>query len=456
MSTVESSRLVTLPRGAIIFPFLFVFLYFFFSSGELLHIQIWIFKPKITHVVAVLLFGYFWILTRKIILPRPLFYPFLWILLSLICSSLFSAQSLRTYGYIGVYLFNFIFYFLLPLNLFRYFQPSKLLKFYMLSFLCLGLYAILQSFLSLFEIYDSLATQRVGSLIRGQAWTYEPSYYALYITAYVMFKNAWAIFRPRTSFSMKETWKLLGINCLLLASTSTGLVFSYPAFCAVCLWMTFLRPVRSLASYAKRRIVNFIAFCCVFTGILTYFFWDLFVQSFFKFFYFGFMTHFSFSTRWQGLISSFNVFLQNPLFGVGVGGVSPYLFKETSFYETTPEMLAELESCDPTTIFTEILASLGMVGFLGFIFLAMVFYRIFKSVIVSSQISQPDKLVSIALFISLIVLLIVLQFNQGLFRPCIWIHAGVVYGYLHQLHSNASVRIPKANTVRYHTNNFSG
>ena len=46
----------------------------------------------------------------------------------------------------------------------------------MLSFLCLGLYAILQSFLSPFEIYDSLATQRVGSLIRGQAWTYEPSY----------------------------------------------------------------------------------------------------------------------------------------------------------------------------------------------------------------------------------------------------------------------------------------
>jgi hypothetical protein len=27
-------------------------------------------------------------------------------------------------------------------------------------------------------------------------------------------------------------------------------------------------------------------------------------------------------------------------------------------------------------------------------------------------------------------LLIVLQINQGLFRPYIWIHAGIVYGYL--------------------------
>lgn len=435
MSTVGSSRLGTLPKRVIIFPFLFVFLYFFLSSGELLYIQIWIFKPKITHVIAVLLFGYFWILTRKIILPRPLFYPFLWILLSLISSSLFSAHSLRAYGYIGVYLFNFIFYFLLPLNLFQYFQPSKLLKFYMLSFLYLGLYAVLQVFLSLFGIYDPLATQSLGSLTRGQAWTYEPSYYALYITAYVMFKNASAIFQPRKSFSMKETWKLLGINCLLLASTSTGLVFSYPAFCAVSLWMTFLRPIRSLAIYAKRRIVKFIAFCCVFTGILAYFFWNLLVQSFFKFFYFGFMTHFSFYARWQGLVSSFNVFLKNPFFGVGAGGVGPHIFKETSFYDTNPEMLEELESCDPTNVSTEVLASLGIVGFLGFVFLAIVFYRAFRKVIVNSQISQPDKLVSIALFISLIVLLFALQYNQGLFRPCIWIHAGVVYGYLHRLHS---------------------
>ena len=430
---VESRpRLWLLPKGRIILPFIFAFLYFFLSSGELLHIQISIFKPKITHVIAVLLFGYFWVIRRKIILPRPLFYPFLWILLSLICSSLFSAHPVRTQGYIAVYIFNFIFYFLLPLNLFQYFQPSKLLKIYMVSFLCLGLYAVFQIFLSLFGIYDPLATQRVGSVARGQAWTYEPSFYALYITSYVMFKNAWAIFKPRTSFSMKETLKLLGINCLLLASTSTGLVFSYPAFCAVSLWMAFLRPVRGLASYAKRRIFNFIAFCGAFTAVLACLFWELFVESFFKFFYYGFMTHFSFYARWQGLVSSFNVFLQNPFFGVGVGGVGPYIYKNTSFYDINPEMLAELESCDPTTIFTEVLASLGIVGCLGFIFLAFIFYRAFKTVIVNSQISEQDKLVSIALFISLIVLLIVLQFNQGLFRPCIWIHAGVVYGYLHR------------------------
>lgn len=432
MFTVESRGFKLVLKRGVIFPLLLTFFYFFVASGEQLHVQLSIFKPKITHVLSVLFFGYLWIVQRKIILPRPLFYPFLWILLSLCFSSFFGAHPFRSYGYINVYLFNFIFYFLIPFNLMQCFQPLKILKIYMLSFVYLGLYAIMQMGLSLFEIYDPLATQRVGSVARGQAWTYEPSYYALYMTAYVMFKNALGIFQPQRHFSMKEIWKLMGVNCLLLASTSTGLIFSYPAFCAVSLWVAFLRPVRQIAPYVKKRIFKFIGFGCVFAGVLAWLFRELFIQSFFKFFYFGFMTHFSFYARWQGLVSAFNVFLQNPFFGVGVGGVGPYIFKKNSFYETNAEMLTELESYDPTNVFTEVLASLGIVGFLGFIFLGLVFFRAFKKVIVNVQISETDKIVTIGLFISLIVLLFVLQFNQGLFRPCIWIHAGMVYGYLHR------------------------
>ncbi len=435
MSTAENKAgLWVLPKSEVFFPLLFVFLYFLLSSGELLHIQLTIFKPKATHVISILLFGYFWLFKRNIVLPRPLLYPFLWILLALFFSSFFSIHPFRSYGYIGVCLFNFIFYFLLPLSFFQYFQPSKLLKIYCLSFTCLGIYAVSQLVLSVFGIFDPLASQRVGALARGQAWTYEPSYYALYITAYVMFKNAEAIFQPPSRFSMKETCKLLGINFLLIASTSTGIVFSYPAFCAVSLWMAYLPPIHNLASDAKRRIVKFIAVCCGFAGILALLFWDIFTLTFFKFFYFGFMNHFSFTARWEGMISCLKIFLKNPFFGIGIGGVGPYLFEQASYYDTTPQMLVELETYDPTNVFTEVLASLGLMGFLGFIALGLVFYRLFKNVITSSQISQPDKLAAVALFISLIILLIVLQFNQGLFRPCIWIHAGMVYGYLHRFH----------------------
>ncbi len=74
---------------------------------------------------------------------------------------------------------------------------------YSLAFSCLGLYAFFQIILSGVGIYDPLATQRVGSLARGQGWMYEPSYYALYMTAYVMFRNALAIFGSNEPFPLK-------------------------------------------------------------------------------------------------------------------------------------------------------------------------------------------------------------------------------------------------------------
>ncbi len=76
-----------------------------------------------------------------------------------------------------------------------------------------------------------------------------------------------------------------------------------------------------------------------------------------------------------------------------------------------------------------------MVGLVGFIALAFVFYRSFRKAIANSQVSDSDKIIGVAMFISLILVVFVLQFNQGLFRPYVWIHMGIVYGYLHRLES---------------------
>ena len=373
--------------------------------------------------------GYLCLTFRKISLPRSILYPSLWLLLSMLISALMSAHPLRSSVYGGLYIFNFIFYFLIPVNLFQFFDSKTILKTYSLAFSCLGVYAVSQLVLSWFGIYDPLATQRVGMLARGQGWTYEPSYYALYMTAYVMFRNALAIFQSNSGSS----FKLLGINGFLLASTSTGVIFSYPVFCIVGLGIALLRPIRRLASYAKRRILKFIAICCALGGVLSLLFWEHFVLSFFKFFYFGFMTHASFAARWDRAVACLDLFFEHPWLGLGVGGVGPYLFANHSFYDTNPISLQEIESFDPTNVFTEMLASLGVVGLIGFLMLAFIFCRSFKRAITGPQISEPDKIVAVALFISLLLVIFVLQFNQGLFRPYIWIHMGIVYGYLHRL-----------------------
>ncbi len=447
MSTAENKIGVlsgwTLPRFGKVLPLFLIFLYFLVSSGELLHIVVAIFKPKPTQFMAVLLLGYLCLVYRRIILPRSVLYPSLWLLFSLVISALLSAHPMRSFVYVSVYIFNFVFYFLIPVNLLRFFEPQKILKIYFLTFFCLGLYAVFQLVLSLFGIYDPLATQRVGWIARGQAWTYEPSYYALYMTAYVMFRNAMQIFSPKAGLSLKSIMKILGINCFLLASTSTGVIFSYPAFCIISLWLAFLRPIRCMARYARQRVLKFIAICCALGGVMAWIFWDIFILSFFKFFYFGFMTHGSFLARWNGLVVSFKLFLQYPFFGVGVGGVGPYLFAKNSFYDISPITLEEVESYDPTNVSTEILASLGMAGLIGFLALAFVFYKSFRKVLAHPQIAEQDKIISIALFISLILVMIVLQFNQGLFRPYVWIHAGVTYGYLVSMLNRANQQLLK-------------
>jgi O-antigen ligase len=124
------------------------------------------------------------------------------------------------------------------------------------------------------------------------------------------------------------------------------------------------------------------------------------------------------------------VFLKHPFIGAGLGGVSSQGFQEQSIYDLKMETLAEFEAYDPTNCFTEVLASLGIVGLIALIYLGAVFCKAFQRVVTDPSTPLDSKKRAIALFISLVVMIIALQMNQGLFRPYVWIHAAVVYGYL--------------------------
>ena len=384
-----------------------IFLYFVLSSAELLHLVMGIFKPKLGHIVALVLLGWMVLEKRMWRLPKPLFHAFIFILSSMIISAVLGHAPLRSLGYVGVYLFNFLIYFFLPFQLMQIVQPDKLLRLYWSSFVVVGCYAVLQLGLSLFGVYEPFALQRVGSLARGQAWTYEPSYYALYILPYVMYHNSLAIIQEGTS-----RIKLLFQNLLLIVSTSTGLIVSYPAFFGIA---TFFKEMRKIKLFVA------ISTFCVSLILATVLFYETVIHTLFKFFYFG-LYHFSFSARWEGIVASIKTFLKHPIFGAGLGGVSTERFVAESTYDTKLITLQEFEAFDPTNAFTEILASLGVIGLVAFIYLGIVFYRAF--------LDAQDKQRGTALFLSLIVMLIALQMNQGLFRPYVWIHAAIVYSFL--------------------------
>ncbi len=424
-----SSKTAPLGRALPLSDLLFcslLFLYFLLSSGELLHAVIGIYKPKIGHIAALLLLGWIVFEKRAWRLDRRLVYAFTLILVSQILSAIFGAAPMRSFGYIGVYLFNFTVYFFIPFQIMQIMNLDRFFRIYWSCFLVVGSYAVLQVILSIFGIYDPMALQRVAKIARGQAWTYEPSYYALYMIPYVMYHNGMALLREKANHLFLRRIKLFSQNMLMIISTSTGVLVSYLVF--------FITANVGILIYFKnivrQKLKKALVFPFLALGAFTIFFYEIVQHSLFKFFVFGFMPHFSFWARWKGIVASFQTFLKHPILGVGLGGVSTERFQEASTYDFKMITLQEFEAYDPTNCLTEVLASLGLVGLIAFIYLGIVFYRAFQDVIKNDAIDLSVKKTAMALFLSLVVMIIALQMNQGLFRPYVWIHAAVVYGYL--------------------------
>ncbi len=409
--------------------FSLLFIYFLFSSCEQLYVLVGIFKPKIGHLVALFLFGWMLLERKAWSLPRPILNAFILILGSMLLSAMFGTAPGRSLGYVAVFLFNFIFYFFLPLQILKMIELDRFFSTYWKSFVVMALYATGQVLLSLFGIYDSFALQRVGFIARGQAFLYEPSYYALYMIPYVMFLNGERLLQNKGRGAFPQRLKLFCQNMLLVISTSTGLLVSYATFFAIYALGTLSQRLGFVRLLILRKMQKALFIFLLSMGVMTFLFYEMALYSIFKFFYFGW-SHISFAARWEGIVQSFKIFLAHPLLGVGIGGVGPALLEKESVYDSKIETLPEFEAFDPTNCFTEILASLGMIGFLAFGYLGMIFFKAYNRVMKNKTISFSAKKMATTLFFSLIIMGVALQMNQGLFRPYVWIHAAVVYGYL--------------------------
>lgn len=407
----------------------FLFFYFLTLSGELLNITLGLFKPRVNHIIALLLVGFLFKVKRHFYLDKVIILPTILLMISMACSAILGEHFYRSLGYFTIFCFSFICYFLVPYHLFIFFDRKRILKIYWASFLTIGTYAILQILFSIKGIVLPFVYQYGKTLARGQGWNYEPSYYALYMTSFVMFYNAKELF----SVNKKINWWFFSVvNFFLIASTSTGVIFSYPIFALLYLSAGYMPITKQYIEKVKTRVLQIFAF--FFGSMAT--FWILFPQefvvTFYKFFNLGFNKHWSVVMRWKGMVKCLIVFKEHPIFGVGIGGVGPYLYKVLENREATN--LVEMEKYDPTNVFTEVLASLGLVGILAFGFLFYKYWRLFKEVMDKSlQISLEERRTAIALMISLICTLIVLQFNQGLFRSYIWVHASITFSYLRSL-----------------------
>lgn len=412
------------------------FVYFLTLSGDQLHFQVFFFKPKVTHCIATFIFALLFFSSRIYLPDRKIIWCFLGLLSSLLVSALFSPFFSRSAGYVLVAFFTFAVYFLVPLALMHFLDEERVLRIYKLSFLVIGGHAALQLFLSVFKIYDPFIQQQTfyGAFARGQSWTYEPSYYALYAIPFIVWLNTEFLLSTKQEKKLSSSILLFLFNFFLLSSTSTSAFFSYFVFF---LSVFFFFPFRFRKIFFPglyQRSLKFLgAFFLLFCG-MGFFLRELFLETFYKFFHVGFFSHLSFFQRWNGIVEAWNVFLDHPFFGVGIGGVGPLLYLQhqgsaaaIGLHQPTLEMI---EPFDPTNVFTEMLASLGGYGLCVFFLIGAFFWRIFMSALNKPDIAEEKRKTIFSLLVSVVVMLICLQFNQGLFRNYVWVHMGISLGYV--------------------------
>lgn len=336
------------------------------------------------------------------------------------------------------YGFTVLCYVVLPYLLVSLFGEKRVLKAYFISFLAVGSYAVFQLALSTVKIQDPFCGQFIidGWFVRPNGCAYEPSYYALYMTPFVMLVNFHYLANrtaPFFSFAPLQLKHLLFVNFIYVVSTSTSTLFAYLVFFAVVFFLSFNPRFGFLKKAMARFFFGFLGILLA-CGLCFPF---LMKRYFFKFFMKGFTLHGSFLQRWAMIENAWNLFLERPLFGIGLGGIPSYFYDawiegsqkyrfvwQGIFLEGSD---AGIKQFEPTNVITELLGSLGIVGLLAFAFLiGTLFYYARKSLS-----RAPISVINLA--ISVIVMLVVLQFNQSLLRTYIWTHFALCFALIERI-----------------------
>jgi hypothetical protein len=403
-----------------------IFLYFLTSSMEKIHFNLSFFKIKATNFAALFLMLLFLVDRKTLFFDKKHAYVFTALLSSFTISALCGSYFPRTSVYVVVFMLHFFAYYLLTVNFFQVFNRVLLLKIYLYSFFAIGSYGIFQIAISAFGFRDPWAGQWYHDRIaRVNAFCYEPSYYVLYLCPIVFFANYLYFYTQK--FSLRD---VLILYFMMFVSLSTSAFFFY------LISMGFFLFLRSgggakIHSFLVRSGCTMLAMGFVFKSV--------FIHYFFKFFNVNFINHGSFIGRWAPILWAVETWTQHPWLGVGVGGMGPYLVEKKQIMSLSSSRLNydTITLFDPTNTTTDILVSLGLLGFCIYLVIFYFLLKEYRSCLVL-PIDPEEKAVIKGLFLSWIMMLVIGQFNPGLFRPYAWIHTGVVFGYIFSLKREAT------------------
>lgn len=418
-----------------------IFGYFFTLHADQLSIKIADFNFRLNNLIAILLALSLSVSPKQLLCgveKKTLFYLSL-LAVSFFISTLTSYDYMRTLSYFLMGIFTLFFYFLLPYLLVMNLEEKKILSLYFSSFMAVGIYGLWQFSLGFFGMQDTFTPQKIDSLNRANAFAAEPSYYALYFTPYIAITLSTYLLNctiaAKAFLNRQITLKnLVFINILFLASTASSAFFAYFVYVFLLLLLGFSKQNRLLKLNLKKIAILLILLLSSTTLILI--FSGVNKEVFIKFFISG-IKHNSFNERWRNIMNSYHVFLEHPVFGVGLGSVRSYIYD--AYYKPFSEYLGSHlnpvtlpTDLEPANVFTEILASLGCFGLVTFALFFMNYLSFFKKLFKLPTMGIPDKKWGMCLLLSTLTMLICLQFNGGVFRTYIWVHLALTQAYVNK------------------------
>lgn len=404
-----------------------LFLYFALSAVDLLYMQLFLFRIKLCN-----LFGFLFLLIvlfqfRFLIFSKEFILSAVLCLVSLVVSALFGYHLPACLGFILMFVFNYLVFFVVPCTLFLLCDPKKIMYAYFSAFVCIGLIATIQVVSSFFGIILPGVTQYVAHIARGQAFFYEPSYYALYMTPFAVFST---LIYLHSAKEHRRISYLIWPNLFLLVSTSTGVFFSYFAMFACLLIPYFKRQLVGVS--LLKSVLKFSAFCSGAFCLIWLIYPEIIKLGLLKFFYGG-IKHASIGARWIANMHYLSAFRDHFWIGTGLGGSTTYVIKNIygqDIAANDPNLLHHYIAMNVTT---ELLASLGVLGALAFAFFLYTVLDQFRQTLRLTQLTRQERVEVTALAISLCVLFFALQFNQSIMRAYVWIHVGMSIGYVKHL-----------------------
>lgn len=316
---------------------------------------------------------------------------------------------------------------------------NELITYYLYSFFFVAIFGLFQFFMPILHLGAPLVQQWwiPGVLPRISGFSYESSFFATYmlmgwvLSAYLLDSGNTLVNQRR----LKIIFMTISL-VMILSSSRMGWLMMFAWFAQY--------PIRFLFNLAKGRmnkrlLVSSVRVVLLLSLLATGGIWIIGMDNIPTLFaglgLFEESGSWSADTRLNSLNNTLQVFLDNPLIGHSLGGVSSAIGALHGVYVDNIDLGKEYEG---NSIFVEVLAASGLFGFIPFVlYIYAILRKPFKLAKVADN-SGKDLLIgtTLALFFEFMIL----QFNQIILRPYLWLHIAILSALYSVYSKNRFVR----------------